>query len=275
MLWARVRSSCRSRGSSHGSRYSQLGANPHGSRRQRQGKRKYPDKALSLSQNPPAATRREGPGERQLTTPKVWNACWEWERGNPNNLTAWSHARRAFLSADRRGSHASGSPKIGRASHPFAAPVWVSSQTERAASGGVTAPAYPGQLQNPLCPAGRKGSPLAGLRPDTCPRPCGVGKCPRQLGVSFERFASIRLPRQSKPSAGSQPWPLADNLRKLRLLWIVSEDQQQASSQSLRSHATFGIVYRPRATVACDLHAKAKQKRGQRRRATRDLPAVL
>ncbi|MNF54530.1 hypothetical protein D3C84_359620 [compost metagenome] len=82
---------------------------------------------------------------------------------------------------------------------------------------------------------GPSGAPLAGSRPDTCPRPCGVGKCPRQLGGSVERCASIRPPRQSTPSAGAPVAcdlhpilaALADIPRKLRLLWIVNEKSKE------------------------------------------------
>ena len=79
MLWACVCHSCRSRGSRHGSRYSQSGATPRGARRQRRSGAETQPRAPLPPQNPPTAARRRGPGERQLITPKVRNARWEWE----------------------------------------------------------------------------------------------------------------------------------------------------------------------------------------------------
>ena len=110
--------SCRSRGSLHGSRYSRLGATRKGEKAMA-GQRKNPTTGAVTVLKP---TNRQTPkraGGAVVTNPR--------KSGTPVGSgsrvaapgttfpTAWSHARRFFLKADRRGSHASGSPQERRA----------------------------------------------------------------------------------------------------------------------------------------------------------------
>ncbi len=112
MLWARESNSYRSRGSLHGSRYSRSGATRKGEKATA-GQRKNPTTGAVTVSKPTDRQTPKRAGDAVVINPR--------KSGTPvgsgsreSNLDQFPHCVEScetlFLKADRRGSHASGSP---------------------------------------------------------------------------------------------------------------------------------------------------------------------